>query len=318
MGNIIEWNRIEPEATYTLARVYRSLSRDTGYVMIATLPIESVTYYDIDGTTLHWYKVDFYDTVALKASSLSDPIQGGTFRGYCTVQDVRAITNVNSSDVTDTNLANLIDMAGSQLNHDIQVYRFEERIMRIDDTRPNTIDGTNKQFFVRFWPIGDMNNDKTVDISDVHVYTVQDDGTKSQVTVESINPDEGYFTLSIAPDPSISRLIVTYYSASLSVAQPHPLVKMACMWLAAAWAYTKINIGKSPRWKMGGTQIWRDVEAFDKCYQMYLKLIQQINARYLGNAIVGKTMEGEPYYDRSSRYYIGGYYGGNYGLGGEK
>jgi len=283
MGNLIKWKSIDAEATYNQARIYRSTSENGAYTFIAYQSITDQSYYDADGTTGSWYKIDFYNSSTNQASSLSDAIRGGTYRSYCLPEDVRNITNLSTNDITDTQLYNLIEYCGNQLNHDINVYIEEEELNYINNTKTNEIDGTNTTFYTLNYPIGDNNGDMSVTIADINVYKYESDGTKTEVTVSSITPNEGKFILEAAPTSDLTKITVTYKYSSLSVSDPHPLIKMACALLAAAWAYTKINVGKSPRWRMGSTQIWRDMDSFKIYYDKYLKILTQINNRSLVN-----------------------------------
>ena len=283
MGNLIKWKAIDTEATYDQARVYRSDLEDGTYTYIAYQSITDQSYYDADGTTASWYKIDFYNSSTSQVSALSDAIQGGTYRSYCTPEDIRNMTNLTSSDLTDTQLFNLIQYCGNQLNHDINVYIEEEDLIWISNTKKNEVNGSNTTFYTRNYPIGDSNNDMDVTIADIDVYSYDSDGTKTELTVSSITPNTGKFVLESAPDSGLIKVTVTYRYAPLSVSDPHQLIKMACSLLTAAWAYTKINVGKAPRWRMGSTAIWRDMDSFKTYYNNYLKILTQINDRSLVN-----------------------------------
>jgi hypothetical protein len=219
-------------------------------------------------------------------------MQTGTYKGYATVEDVRNMTNLTTSDLTDTQLCVLIGYCGAQLNADINVYVEEEEIWEIDNTKTNKIDGTNATFYTVNYPIGDINDDMAVDTSDITVYQYLSDGTKSTLTVSSITPNTGKFVLSTAPASSICKLTITYKYAPISVSDPNQKIKMACALLTAAWAYTKINVGKSPHWRMGSTQIWRDMTSFDTYYKKYLQILTQINDRSNLGIIDGVGMPG--------------------------
>jgi len=288
MGILIKWKAINPEATYTSARVYRSTSQAGSYSLIATQAIEDQSYYDCEGTTNSWYKVDFWSTCG--ASSLSDPIQGGTYRAYCTVEDVRNITNIKTNDLTDTEIANLIEYCGAQLNADINVFHEEEKLTYISNTKENTVNGTNTTFYTRTYPIGDSNNDMAVTTADTVVYQYDQDGNKTELSVDSVNAATGQIDLTTAPANTIQAVTVTYKNSPIRVDLPDQLIKMACALLTAAWAYTKLNVGKAPRWRMGSTQIWRDMDSFKTYYDKYLKILTQINDRSLFRTVQGTSI----------------------------
>lgn len=285
MGNLIKWKKIDSEATFDLARIYRATSESGTYALLTTQTISDVSYYDPDGVAGSWYKIDFYDTTNVVASDLSDAFQADTFRGYCTVEDIRNMTNITSSDLTDTQICNLITYAGIQLNADMQVYEEEEDIAYISTAKSNKIDGSNTTFYTQNFPIGDLNDDMKVTIADTEVFQYDSDGTRTELTVSTITPDEGKFVLESAPAGTITRITVTYKWAQRSVTTPDPLIKQAVISLISFLAYRKINIGKSPRWRMGMTQIWRDVGAHDQYYKDYNRMLTRLNDRLLVDQI---------------------------------
>jgi len=198
---------------------------------------------------------------------------------YCEPSDVRTMTNLITTDISDGHLASLIEYATAQLNHAINSRIIEEVVSSIDATRENKIDGANTTFYVQNsfkWFIGDLNDDGTVDANDLEVYKYASDGTKTTSTVSSVTPSDGKFVLSVAPEPG-AKVTVTYSYAPLDEATPHPLIKQACIMLASSLAYTKIDAGKLKHFKIGKLTVARQPEAFQTyfgMYQRYLKLIQ--------------------------------------------
>ena len=285
MGVLIKWKSIDPEATYNQARVYRATSREGTYSLLTTQDMTDQSYYDPDGTTNMWYKVDFYNSTNTTVSALSDPIKGGTYKGYCTVDDVRHICNLTTNDITDTQICNLIEYTTRELNADINVHHEEERLDYINSVKDNELNANNTTFYTEDYPIGDNNDDGAVDTTDITVWEYSSDGeSRSQVTVSSIVPNEGKLVLSNAPASDVI-LKVTYKSCQRSASDPHALIPVAAALLTTAWAYTKINVGKAPRWQMGSTKIWRDMKSFDTYYNKYLKIVAKINDRSLGDSI---------------------------------
>jgi len=111
-------------------------------------------------------------------------MQGGTFIGYCSMEDFRAVTNLTTSCIKDADAYDLITMAAYQINGDINTKVIRERIGYIDSTRENLIDGSNTDFYVKNWKgkyLADFNNDSEVTTADVIVYAVDDDGTETQL-----------------------------------------------------------------------------------------------------------------------------------------
>lgn len=285
MGVLIKWKSIDSEATYNKARVYRATAREGTYSLLTTQDIVDQSYYDPAGTTNLWYRVDFYNTATGSVSALSDPIKGGTYKGYTTVEVVRNICNLTTNDITDTQICNLIEYTTRELNSDINVHHEEERMEYINSVKDNELNGSNPTFYTKEYPIGDNNDDGAVDTDDITVWEYSSDGeSRSQVTVSSIIPNEGKFVLSTAPASDVT-LKVTYKSCQRSASDPHPLIENAATLLTIAWAYTKINVGKSPRWRMGSTQIWRDMDSFKTYYNKYSQMVAKINDRSLGDDI---------------------------------
>jgi hypothetical protein len=120
-----------------------------------------------------------------------------------------------------------------------------------------------------------------VTTADIEVFGYDSDGDKTELTVSSITPNTGKFVMESAPSSGLTKMTVTYRYSPLSVSDPHALIKRACALLTASWAYTKINVGKAPRWKMGSTSIWRDMDSFNTFYNKYLVILEQINNRSL-------------------------------------
>jgi len=199
---------------------------------------------------------------------------------YCTASDVRALTGLASSDIDDTSLSTIITYATYQLNHDISVKVVREKVEYIDDTRENDIDGSNTTFYVKNWKhyyIGDLNNDGTVDSNDILVYLVDPDGTETTATVSSVTPNDGKFVLSSAPEAD-KKMYITYVYTPVSVSDPHALVKLACIYLAGAMAFTKIDAKKLKSFSIGKLRIAKQSEAFDIFYSRYKDIVNQIRS----------------------------------------
>lgn len=278
MGVLLKWKKPAAESNYNQARVWRSDDRDGTYTNIASQTIADNSYYDPNGKGEYWYKIDFYDSVNGIASNMSDPLQGGIYYGYCTVDDIRTVTNIKPSQISDTQLANLIEFAASQLNSDINIHHEEEKIAYIDETKENELDGVNSTFWTKEYPIGDSNNDYRITTSDIRVFQVDSDGDKSELTVSQIDAETGEFHLNVAPT-SDKTLYVTYESVQRVVDPPHQLVKAACILLTAAWAYSKLNVGKADRFHMGNLTVFRDTNAHEDYYKRYVRLVTLINDR---------------------------------------
>ena len=283
MGVLIKWQTITSGSDYNHTRIYRSATEDGSYSLITTIEnVTSITYYDADGTNSSWYKIAFYDSVNLVESTLSDPIKSDTQYGYCSVEDVRDITSITSSQISDTALAKIIKFASNQINSDMQIHHEDEEVKYINEEKENDFsDGTTTTFYTQKYPIGDLNNDFDVDENDIEVYKFDDDGVRTTLTVSTVYPSTGKFTLSSAPGTDTSKLLLTYKQSQLRLDRDslHPLVKTACSLLAGAWAFSKLNTGKSPHWRIGNTLVFRDTQAYNLMMSRYHSVLMNINDR---------------------------------------
>jgi len=204
---------------------------------------------------------------------------GGTYIGYCSLNYVRELCNITTSDLSDTELYSLIEKATCVLNSDINSRVIREKIVGIDNTRKNEINGTNTTYYVQNWRgkfIADADDNALVNTDDITVYQVASDGTETELTVSSISPNEGSFVLSSAPNGV--TLYVTYFHAPLSESDPDEQIKLACAYLSIAFAYEKINRGMSPQQVYGNVRFMRDMRAGNDYFQRYENQIAKINS----------------------------------------
>ena len=280
MGILLRWKiPTDSDVIYDYAYIYRSDSEAGTYSDLANQAISDNVYFDEDGTTTKWYKVRFYDSANTKWSTYSDPMQGGTFYGYCSIDDVRMLTGLASTDVTDSQLYDLLQFAMAQLNAEINVKIVRELIEYIDEVRENDIDSSNTTYYVKFWKdyyIGDIDNDGSVDTTDITVYQVDADDVETELTVSTITPDEGKFVLSSAPDSSVD-LYVTYVRAPLDEDTPHQMIKLACAQLVAALSFTRLDAKKIRSFRIGKVAVTKQSDAYNTFYNQYRRTINDIN-----------------------------------------
>ena len=199
--------------------------------------------------------------------------------GYAGYGDVNLMTNIATADIADEDVTSIIAEATKELNRMINVRVIRERILYIDETRENKVDGSNTTYYVKNWKgkfLADMDNDGGVDTGDVIVYQIDSDGTETKPTISAIDGDGCYITLTTAPSSGV-RLYITYEWCWKDVATPDPLIKLACILLSAAYCYAKINIGMAPQVAFGNTRIYRHIDSYDHYYQRFLKIVSQIN-----------------------------------------
>jgi len=126
---------------------------------------------------------------------------------------------------------------------------------------------------------GDQVSSSSIAITDVDLFATL---TSVEATVETAvtgvsNSDyPGQFVLETAPTNGY-RLFVTYEWCYRDISGPDEKVKMACIFLSIAYCYAKMNIGRAPTFSVGNKKIYRDMDSFEKYYQMSMKLVEEIN-----------------------------------------
>jgi len=284
MSILIRWDigaATTSECDFDYSYIYRATSETGTYSNIANQLIADNTYCDEDGSTISWYKIRFYDSGTGNYSGYSDAMQGGTFIGYCSMADFRAVTNLTTSCISDADAYDLITMAAYQINGDVNTKVIRERVSYIDSTRENEINGTTTSFYVQNWKgkyLADFNNDSSVTIADVIVYAVDDNGVETTPAISSIDVDDCKITLSSAPS-SDKKLYITYSWSMINESVPDRQLRMACAFLTAALAQAKINIGRAPQVSMGNIRLYRHMDAYEAFYSKYLGILRQINDR---------------------------------------
>lgn len=282
MGQLIKWAiPTDADVSYDMAYIYRASSESGAYSQLTAQAIANNEYFDLDGTESNWYKVRFYDSAAIKWSDYSDPLQGGTYYGYCSIDDIRDLTDLSETDISDSKIFTLIKYAMATLNADIQVEHKDEEVKYISPERENKVDGTNKTFYIQFWPLGDKDNNGSVSITDIYAYSIDADGLRTARTLESIdNVELGKFTMVTAP-PSDETFYISYFSTPLLIEPPHMLIRTACIQLTAALCYTKIDASKIKKFRVGKVSIMQQSEAYDTFYNNYQRTINKIRSKPL-------------------------------------
>lgn len=208
------------------------------------------------------------------------------WKAYCTTEDVRRITFLSTSDVSDVDMRRIIEFACQQLNADLNKYHYKELVEYINGIKDNDIDNSNTIFYTKDFPIGDYNDDFTVNTSDVKAYTVSGDTTETEVTVSALDGETGKVTLTTAPNNV--DLYFTYNSIQRQTTDP--IIRRAAATLAAAMCFSKIIIGKATRFKLGNMTVFRDTDAYNKLYNQYRQLLSEVNNRVMIGIIEGENL----------------------------
>ncbi len=279
------------EANATITKTITSFSEGptSGVDSLFTLALSTtetalltkkVYYYTVKVTGTNFVR---YDDNNINALVTSNPQRNEGPAGYVTPSEVRDMCSISSTQLSDSQLWRTIKYASEQLNKDLQVQVFKEKIEYIDDMKTNDIDDSNTTFFLKNSNegqfIGDYNNDFTITVADLEVWSEADE-TRTALTVSSVTHNRGSFVLSTAPSND-KDYYVNYVWSMADMSTPSALVKMACAQLAAAWGFSKLNVGKADRFHLGNMTVFRDTDAHMYWMSEYRNTLQKISAEYM-------------------------------------
>ena len=203
---------------------------------------------------------------------------------YVTIANIRNLTSITADMVSDDDLAAIIIYGSRQLNEDIQIYERKERIKQFSDIKLNTIDGSNTTYYVKNGFIGDLNDDFEVTASDVEVWG-EKEGVRTDFTVSSVDASEDQYTLSAALANDGSIYYHKYKFARQRMDTPAPIVQVAALQIVAAWAMSKLNVGKATRFHLGNMTVFRDTNAYEHYMRRYDETIAKINSLWMFGTI---------------------------------
>lgn len=278
MGAILRWKIPDTsETTYDRVYIYRATSQTGNYTQLGYQSISDNTYFDPDGSSSYWYKIAFYSTSDDVWSDFSEPIQGGDFKTYATVEDIRLLAGVPSS-VTDSQLYDLLTFAQARVNRDICVKIEDELVEYISKEKENDIDGENTTFYVKHPYISDYNDDGIVNTNDIYAYTIDSDGVRETVEIASIDDAKiGKFTVATAPT-SDKEFYVCYRSSPVQMDPPDYLLRQATAYLTGAYAYMKLDIRDTQSFRVGKVAVTRQLPAAQRLMELYNQTLYKIKS----------------------------------------
>jgi hypothetical protein len=215
---------------------------------------------------------------------------------FTEIQTVRNITGVSTDDYTDEQVQEFIGFAQKEVTSKVQQKVLREKILRLDSTRENEIDGITTTFYLKNWNgnhLTDMDYDGDVDTDDIKVYSVDSNGAETVLAVSSIDTDDMTFTLSSAPNNV--DLYATYCYSQYDFVNPDPLLSQCTAFVAASYlditetggsgGSESVRIGNLSISESGGG---RGLVG-NKYYQKYLELLNQLIENSTGGAIWGES-----------------------------
>lgn len=217
---------------------------------------------------------------------------------YCSVQKVRLVSGLESSDITDEDIREIRDdVATSEMNQDINQTVENERLDRqISSSKQNTIDGDNTTFYLKEThqselKLADRNNDGVVDSGDLNVYYIDgDDNRVDDLTVEVEDLGVGKVDLtesdgSALKSGDVTKIFADYevapvnqdgYGADFSGEGPERIVETACAQLTASYCFTNIEASKLKNFSIGDVTIRNQSEGASIMKDRYMDSIRRI------------------------------------------
>jgi len=199
---------------------------------------------------------------------------------YTTIAQVRLITGLSTSEISDKDITSLISLASAEISSKVCVRVIRERIEYLDQTRENNVDELNKTYYVSNWKghyLGDYDLDGDVSISDVIVNVVDGDGIETTATISTISASQGKFILSTAYDSNY-ELYVTYSWTSFDLVTPDPLIGLAASYLVSSYTFLQIDTGLDAMVQFGNVKINENAsQSYNIFYKRYLEILTQLN-----------------------------------------
>lgn len=209
-------------------------------------------------------------------------------------EDIRLLTGLSTSDISDDVLDSLIQKAQIEVLIQINTKVVREQVKYLSQTRDNEIDGTNLTYYIQNWEgnfISDANFDLSVTITDLSLVSVDnDDSTESSVTLSSVSYADGSFEVTTAQNNV--DLFLDYSYCSFDPVIPDPLLKLATEYLSASYAYMRIDASQKKQVKFGNVSITNSTgkESSSAFFaNKYKDILLQLNESANGGAIWGES-----------------------------
>jgi len=212
---------------------------------------------------------------------------------WVTANDVRLLTGLTTSDISDTDLDSLIALSQREVLLQINNKVVREKVEYIDSTRKNDINGTNTVYYIKNWEgkfISDYGFDIDATTMNFTLVSIDSSSVESSVAITSVTYNKGKFTVTSAQNNV--DLYVTYAYTYFDPVTPDPLLKLASEYLAGAYAYMRINSSQKKSVKFGNVSISNSVgqnSAYSVLFNKYMDIIRQLNENAGRGAIWGKS-----------------------------
>lgn len=213
---------------------------------------------------------------------------------YCSVNKVRLVSGLESSDIGDEEIRELRDEVVTQeLNEDINQKVENEKVRKISSEKENRVDGDNKTFYLSEvhnseLQVGDRNGDGLVDEKDLNVYFLDKDSNRvTDLNIVLEDRDIGKFTVERSNGDALEKgeLFVDYrvspvdqngYGDDFTGEGPDRLMETACAQLTASYSFVNIEASKLKDFSIGNVTINSQSEGARIMREQYNDTIKRI------------------------------------------
>lgn len=212
---------------------------------------------------------------------------------FTEIETIKNVAGVNTTSYTDGEIQDFISMAQKEVTSKVQQKIIRERVLYLDNTRQNRIDGLNSTYYLSKWKgnyLGDLDYDGDIDTDDIKVYQIASDGTETELTVSSINSDNMSFVLGSIPAAGVVLEVTYTYSPYNMNGNVDPFLAQITTFLACS--YFNITDGSDEPIRFGNVSIGGSSSGIkgNKYYQKYMELLNQLIENSTGGAIWGESL----------------------------
>lgn len=198
---------------------------------------------------------------------------------YCSTADVRAITNLTTSEISNSEISDLISHATYELNSDIgQTHTLKLGIGGF----VGDFDGSNDTFTFRNSPIGDLDNDGSVGTGDIKIWrklSNEDHWTVWSDAISSIDDYErGKFTFASAPLTTYNYLVKYVW---FPIPYDDKRITKACTELTSYLCFLKVNLKDVSSYRIGKVSVSKTARhpGLSNFYERYKNTLNRIRGQ---------------------------------------
>ncbi len=175
---------------------------------------------------------------------------------YADLSFIRDLTNLPQDEIDDPTLETIRERAEQKLIKDITIEKNQEELK--GNLNGTYINGSNNTFYTHHTPIADTNADESIDSNDVtvHVWAERDDeGTRSEISVDSVTADTGRVILGSSPASDDDKITINYSYYNAPDVPDWNLVEMASAFLTGYLGSVKLRGAVPSKYSIGDLSI---------------------------------------------------------------